>query len=118
MREALIWAVISFLLYVAAAIVSVPKVANLLGWPGWVVFFAVFFDTLLVSVIPITFPAYTSRIGFWKRPAPDKGAAEEDLPAKKAPGRFSSGCGCLLVLTTVLAPVLVFAWVLIVIVVP
>jgi len=94
MREALIWAAISFMLYVVAAIVSVPKVANSLGWPGWVVFFAIFFDTLLVSVIPITFPAYSSRIGFLKRPAPEDGAAEKDEPAKKKPGRVSSGCGC------------------------
>jgi len=96
------------MLYVAAAIVSVPKVANLLGWPGWVVFFAVFLDTLLVSAIPITFPAFASRIGFLNRPAAEKGA----------PGRYSSGFGCLLILTTVLAPVLVFVWVLVVIVVP
>jgi hypothetical protein len=108
MKEALIWAVISFMLYAAAAIVSVPKVANLLGWPGWVVFFAVFLDTLLVSVIPITLPAYASRVAFLNRPAPEK----------KVPGRFSSGLGCVLLLATVLAPVLVFVWVLVVIVVP
>lgn len=108
MREALIWAVISFMLYVAAAIVSVPKVANLLGWPDWFVFFAMFLDMLLVSVIPITFPVYASRIGFLNRPAAEK----------SAPGRYSSGFGCLLILTTVLAPVLVFIWVLVVIVMP
>lgn len=108
MREALVWAVISFMLYVAAAIVSVPKVASLLGWPDWFVFFALLLDTLLVSVIPITFPAYASRIGFLNRPAAEK----------SVPSRYSSGFGCLLILTTVLAPVLVFVWVLVVIVVP
>ncbi len=108
LKEALIWAVISFMLYVAAAIVSIPKVANLLGWPAWVVFFAVFFDTLLVSVIPITFPAYASRVAFLNRPAREK----------RVPGHFSSGLGCLLLLTTVLAPVMIFVWVLVVIVVP
>ncbi len=108
MREALIWAIISFLLYIAAAIVAVPKVASLLGLPGWFVFSAVFLDMLLVSAIPITFPAYASRIGFLNRPA-----SEESVP-----GRYSSGFGCLLILTTVLAPLLVFVWVLVVIVVP
>lgn len=108
MKEALIWALISFLLYVAAAIISVPKVANLLGWPAWVVFFGVFFDTLLVSIIPITFPAYASRVAFLNHPVRDK----------RVPGHFSSGLGCLLILATVLAPVLAFVWVLVVIVVP
>ncbi len=108
MREALIWAIISFILYMAAAIVSVPKIAGLLGWPGWFVFFAVFLDMLLVSAIPITFPAYASRVGFLNRPAAEK----------SMPGRYSSVFGCLLIFTTVLAPLLVFVWVLVVIVVP
>jgi len=108
MRKALIWAVISFMLYVAGAIVAIPKVANWLGWPGWFVFAAVFLDTLLVSAIPITLPAYASMIGFLNRPA----------AGKSAPGRYSSAFGCLLILATVLAPVLVFVWVLVVIVMP
>jgi hypothetical protein len=107
-KETLIWALVSFMLYVAAAIVSVPKVASLLGWPAWIVFFAVFFDTLLVSVIPITFPAYVSRVAFLNRPRPEK----------RMPGHFSSGLGCLLILTTVVAPIIAFVWVLVVIVVP
>ena len=112
MRESLIWAAMSVLLFVAAAIVSVPKVANALGWPAWVVFIAIFLDTLLVSIVPFTYPAYASWVTFLHRPPREKYA-----PEKKAPGRVSSGCGCVLILTTVLTPVLIFVWVLVVIVV-
>jgi hypothetical protein len=111
LRESLIWAAMSVLLFIAAAIVSVPKVAHLLGWPTWVVFFAILLDTFLVSIVPFTYPAYASWVSFLLRPAPEKYA-----PEKKAPGRVSSGCGCVLILTTVLTPVVIFVWVLVVIV--
>ncbi len=103
MKGTLVWGFLSLALFVAGAVLSVPKVAAYLGWPMWLVFLLLFLDLVLVSAIPITLREYVGA------------ATRSQRESQVIFANLLAGCAWLLILGTVVAPALVFVWVLFVI---
>ena len=103
MKGALVWGFLSLALFVAGAILSVPKVASHLGWPIWLVFLLLLLDLVLVSAAPFTLREYVGAVA----------ANQRESPAKSA--KLVAGCAGLLIVGTVIIPALVLVWVLVVI---
>jgi hypothetical protein len=102
-KGTVIWAILSLALFVAGAVLSVPKVADRVGLPMWLVFPLLFLDLVLVSAIPFTLREYVGAF---------------TLNQRDPQVRFAylfAGCAGLLIVGTVIVPTLAFVWVLIVI---
>jgi hypothetical protein len=102
-KGALIWGFLSLALFIAGAVLSVPKVAGYLGWPVWLVFVLLLIDLALVSAIPFSLREYVGTATLRHRDGQFKFAG------------FLAGCAWLLIIGTVIVPALIFVWVLVVI---
>ena len=99
MKGTLVWGLLSLSLFIAGAVLSVPKVADRAGLPTWLVFPLLFLDLVLVSAIPFTLREFVGAFTLNQRD-----------PLVRFANLFA-GCAGLLIIGTVIVPALIFVWV-------
>ena len=102
MIKVIAWGCLSLVIGLAIALLFSPKIAVTLRWPVLFVFLAVFMDAVLVLASPVTLIEYRDQI--WLH---DFASRRGFKPVDPAFANYPKGCACLLILGTVIVPIIV-----------